>query len=220
MNAVATTTPLTPLTKRAEPAGPMRKALDRVQAQGLLPTLGYYGGTVVLERLGFHASDVYRSLAPATDERPGIALGCVHAAGDFSAVDWLQLDAYGGSVLRREFERAFDAGEWCVVAREGDLLGSVCWIGESTSFVAFPRVPTVLIQRCFTFPEQRGRGLYSLALAFAARKLLDDDGERPVLVESSTFNRASIRGIEKAGFERIGYHLEWRGREQYVPSAN
>jgi hypothetical protein len=194
--------------------------LGRVQAQGLLPTLSYYGGTVVLERLGFHASDVYRSLAPAPHERPGIAFGCVDAVGDFSAADWAQLDAYGGPALRREFERAFDAGEWCVVARQGGRLGSVCWIGESASFVAFPRRTTALIQRCFTFPDQRGRGLYALALAFAARKLLDDDGERPVLVESSTFNRASIRGIEKAGFERIGYHLEWRGRDQYVPSAN
>ncbi len=217
MSALAPSTPSTP---SGEQVGPVSKMLGRVQAQGLLPTLGYYGGTVVLERLGFHANDVYRNLTPAPYERSGIAFACVRAMGGFSAADLAQLDAYGGSVLHREFERAFDAGEWCVVAREDGRLGSVCWIGESTSFVAFPRVTTALIQRCFTFPEQRGRGLYSFALAFAARKLLDDDGKRPVLVESSTFNRASIRGIEKAGFERIGYHFGWRGREQYVPSAN
>ncbi len=201
-------------------AGPMSKVLDRVQAQGLLPALSYYGGTVVLERLGFHANDVYRNLRPTPYERPGLTFSCAYAFDEFSPSDCDQLDSYGGPALRREFERAFDAGEWCVVARENGRLGSVCWIGESRDFVAFPGVTTSLIQRCFTLPEQRGRGLYALALAFATRTLLDEDAERPVLVESSSFNRSSIRGIEKAGFERIGQHLEWRGRDRYVARPN
>ena len=57
----------------------------------------------------------------------------------------------------------------------------------------------------WTAPAARGRGLYGRLLAhslFLCRK------ERPILIATSPENKASQRGIEKAGFQSLG---EWEG---------
>ena len=55
----------------------------------------------------------------------------------------------------------------------------------------------------WTAPEERGRGLYGRLLAHS---LTVCDLGRPVLIAASPQNRASRRGIEKAGFRPLG---EW-----------
>jgi RimJ/RimL family protein N-acetyltransferase len=54
------------------------------------------------------------------------------------------------------------------------------------------------------FPEARGRGVASRALRLAAEWGLGELGLARVVAESALDNEASIRAIEKAGFEREG----------------
>ena len=58
----------------------------------------------------------------------------------------------------------------------------------------------------WTAPEARGRGLYGRLLAHS---LAVCDRTRPVLIVTSPENKASQRGIEKAGFQPLG---EWEAR--------
>jgi RimJ/RimL family protein N-acetyltransferase len=54
------------------------------------------------------------------------------------------------------------------------------------------------------FPEARGRGIAPRALRLAAEWGLEDLGLECVIAEAAPDNEASIRAIEKAGFERDG----------------
>jgi RimJ/RimL family protein N-acetyltransferase len=58
------------------------------------------------------------------------------------------------------------------------------------------------IKYCLTLPHYRGRGLYPRALIMIAR-FLASRGFSRVFVCVHQDNSASIRGIEKAGFERV-----------------
>jgi RimJ/RimL family protein N-acetyltransferase len=65
------------------------------------------------------------------------------------------------------------------------------------------------------FPEARGRGVASRALALAATWGLRELGLRRVFAEAAADNQASIRAIEKAGFQREGVlraHCKTHGR--------
>ena len=54
------------------------------------------------------------------------------------------------------------------------------------------------------FPQERGRGVASQALRLAAIWGLRQLGLRRVFAEAAADNQASIRAIEKAGFQREG----------------
>ena len=58
----------------------------------------------------------------------------------------------------------------------------------------------------WTAPAARGRGLYGRLLAHSIYLCRKD---RPILIATSPENKASQRGIEKAGFKPLG---EWEGR--------
>jgi RimJ/RimL family protein N-acetyltransferase len=65
------------------------------------------------------------------------------------------------------------------------------------------------------FPRARGRGVASRALRLAATWGLRELGLRRVFAESAADNQASIRAIEKAGFQREGLlraHCTTQGR--------
>jgi RimJ/RimL family protein N-acetyltransferase len=57
----------------------------------------------------------------------------------------------------------------------------------------------VLVGCCYTVPQHRQMGLYRFALNETARRLRSE-GIREIFIEVSPNNRASIRGIEAAGF--------------------
>lgn len=59
-----------------------------------------------------------------------------------------------------------------------------------------------LIGNCFTVPAMRGRGLYPAMLRTVCRHLARMGHDR-VFISCAPDNRASIRGIERAGFRRI-----------------
>jgi RimJ/RimL family protein N-acetyltransferase len=65
------------------------------------------------------------------------------------------------------------------------------------------------------FPQARGRGVASKALRLAATWALRELGLRRVFAEAAADNHASIRVIEKAGFQREGVlraHCKTHGR--------
>jgi RimJ/RimL family protein N-acetyltransferase len=65
------------------------------------------------------------------------------------------------------------------------------------------------------FPQERGRGVASQALRLAAIWGLRQLGLRRVFAEAAADNQASIRAIEKAGFQREGVlraHCKTHGR--------
>jgi RimJ/RimL family protein N-acetyltransferase len=65
------------------------------------------------------------------------------------------------------------------------------------------------------FPEARGRGVASRALRLGATWGLRELGLRRVFAEAAIDNEASIRAIEKAGFQREGVlraHCKTHGR--------
>ena len=59
-----------------------------------------------------------------------------------------------------------------------------------------------MISNCFTFPEYRGQGFYPRILQAVCLNLAAQ-GHGRVIITCATDNLASIRGIEKAGFNRI-----------------
>jgi hypothetical protein len=136
-----------------------------------------------------------------------------------AAADRAVLVEYGGDDEIVDFERSFACGETCAVGRYENQLASVCWVSRRTGHhFAKNDASVVLLYRCFTIPKHRGKGLYPFVLQSSCRSLLtSENGPRDILVESSLFNQASIRGIQHAGFVPVGREyrvlgMRWRRR--------
>ena len=61
---------------------------------------------------------------------------------------------------------------------------------------------TPMISNCYTFPEQRGQGLYPRLLLAVCRSLAAQ-GHQRAIITCAPDNSASIRGVEKAGFRCV-----------------
>ena len=110
-----------------------------------------------------------------------------------------QLDRYEPEILD-----LWRAGDWLyAVLVDGKCLhfGSVGFSSRQVRVLGEPR-NTPVIGSCFTFPEARGRGLYQRALASLAARL-QAEGHGRLLIETHPENRASRRGIERAGFQPL-----------------
>jgi RimJ/RimL family protein N-acetyltransferase len=91
------------------------------------------------------------------------------------------------------------------VYREGGRLGHVSWLYYKDDPNRILRLDDgeCEIKFCVTFPEFRGRGLYPAAL-HAIQAYLKKRGFHRCFICVKSDNAASIRGIEKAGFRRVG----------------
>jgi RimJ/RimL family protein N-acetyltransferase len=91
------------------------------------------------------------------------------------------------------------------IACNTDGIQSIAWIYYQNDHNRFLRLATgdALLHYCLTLPPFRGQGLYPKVLK-AATHFLGDQGFKRVFVLAEKNNHASIRGIEKAGFRRIG----------------
>jgi hypothetical protein len=116
------------------------------------------------------------------------------------------LTLYQSMTLEPLYSGFFSAGDRCAVARcDSRELACVCWIHPTNDYPFARNSPSYLIQYCFTLPEWRGQNLYPETLAFACQQLRGELGDsRPIFVDCSSFNYASKRGIQKAGFTPIG----------------
>jgi hypothetical protein len=70
----------------------------------------------------------------------------------------------------------------------------------------------LLIGPCLTEENFRGRSIYPRVLQYVVSNLADD-GYGPFYIDSSPDNTPSIRGVEKAGFQRRGV---WAGKRFFL----
>ena len=177
---------------------------------GFWNTVGYVVFTVVLERVGVHVNYIFRMRVSGDPVSfPGFDIEHVCRAEEMGDQDWIALREYGLSKLVEEFKRAFASGKTCMVLRRVDgRLACVCWMQKMATFAPGDE-PCILVSRCFTLPEFRGKGLYPAALQSAGSGMTGEpSGPEHVMIECSKFNYASRRGIMKAGFQLCGVSIE------------
>ena len=177
--------------------------------------MSYVLVTVLMERLGIH---IYRVFEATDKEAAGVAAEGLKTAmlkgmESFSSADIEALKSYGGPRLLRHFEAAFARHEACAAARlEDGRLAGIAWLTSARDYAPAQRPECALVERCFTFPEYRGRGVFPALLAYAVRWNREQHPERGApLVECSVSNASSARAILKAGFKPAGvFIMAWR----------
>ncbi len=95
-----------------------------------------------------------------------------------------------------------------LVLEENGLLAGIGWIQQWRPLLRefwWLANGGVALGPFWTNPELRGRGIYGRLLARAAREA-QQRGWHPLFIWAESSNAASIRGIEKAGFESLGTH--------------
>lgn len=99
----------------------------------------------------------------------------------------------------------YDGVRDCFVHVDGGRLGHISWLyyrGDPNRILRLADGECE-VKFCLTFPEFRGRGLYPAALRAIQRDLAGRAFRRCFVCVRSD-NTASIRGIEKAGFHKVG----------------
>lgn len=195
---------------------PLKGVLDRIAAQGLAASVGYYLGTVLLGKCGVHVLAVYRNSGSPEEPRPSGGV-VVTTWEQLEIADRGSLETYGGRTVLANFSHHFDRGDRAVVLRVRGEFACVCWLRVTAAYAPSRGREAALIQNGFTLPAHRGAGLHPQVLRLGTALLLKEDAARPVFVESSIFNRGSLHGIEKAGFIRTGLRIEALGFDRFVP---
>jgi ribosomal protein S18 acetylase RimI-like enzyme len=153
------------------------------------------------------------------------------------AVEYRMLDAAAWAVQRHTshipdrhlFPARFARGEQFWTAQQADKILSYCWVTQEPveigeiRCVMNPRGDEVYLYDAFTFAEYRGQNLYPALL----QQILDfgrQQGLRRALIFVLSDNRASIRGVQKAGFrefQRVTYrNILGFARYAYRPQLN
>jgi len=183
----------------------------RLRAEGIGRFLLYLLGVGLLQRLGIRVYRVYeyvpQSTTPVDRHKGGVDVSIVSSLTELGREDLAVFAEYGGPRLVADFVRAFGRGQRCAIGRPKDanhVPGCVCWLVPAQSHAPIAAQQCTVIQRCFTLPAWRGRGLYPETLRLACEHLAAcaPAGARRILIEASVFNSASVRAIERAGFQR------------------
>lgn len=85
---------------------------------------------------------------------------------------------------------------------DGDSLMHTSYVIPNCIKFPFMKKDDLEIGPCYTYPEYRGRGLYPAVLRAICNYYKDGNVHYYMIVDSE--NTASIKGIEKAGFEKCG----------------
>lgn len=88
------------------------------------------------------------------------------------------------------------------VADESGTTARVSYVAPKCFKFSFLNKRDYEICPCFTAPEFRGQGIYPTVLNYVTENVGTDDAIFYMVVDDK--NVASIRGIEKVGFERCG----------------
>lgn len=143
---------------------------------------------------------------------------------DIEATKAQALLDHGGENLRAEFDQLFAAGSTLWLGElDGGCFAGVCWHTQPREredyFVPLTAIDTT-IYACFVVPDCRGRGVYPRMLSHLV-DTLRDEAMSTIYIDCKRWNKASIRGIEKAGFEYVGQ--SWRivrgGKARYFWNA-
>ncbi len=175
---------------------------------------GLYGPVYSLEKSEVHK----RQTAPAPDCR-------------VSSYDrWCDIDAPIREALSHHGDQIWWDTEQ-LLSNGGQMwIGSVSgepaslgwsWPGDKVRAYFFPLTSScVLLSHFVTFPAFRGRGLYVALLVHIVQALTARGAER-FFIHCADWNTASLHGIERVGFRRIGFgiarrnkHLVWYPRSR------
>lgn len=186
--------------------------LKRLAAEGPLRSLSYLAFTVGLERIGIQYLHCFRLVTGGGATGEGtcdMTFAMLRTIDDLTAEDRQTIATYSGEHHLRQYEAAFARGEWCAVARcHGNELACECWLSKRPGCFLSTEGPNWLIERCWTVPSYRGKGLYPRTLRFACDELLSSNvAPENIFIECNAFNSASLRGIQKAGFVLAGKRL-------------
>ncbi len=138
---------------------------------------------------------------------PGLRVDRYSSKTDVDEGIFNELRAIRGEEMVREVDKLFSKGcELWIGRLEGKLAG-ICWSrrGKKRSdyFVPLGESDATILS-CFVFPDFRGRKIYPTMLETMVNVMLSQDQTGNVYIDCKSWNTASIRGIQKAGFISIG----------------
>lgn len=115
-----------------------------------------------------------------------------------------------GDRMPGQLRRLFGQGaELWIGWLDGQVVG-VCWSRSQQVrhdyFVPLGNADATILS-CMVVPKYRGRGIYPAMLGTMVGELMDKQKVRRVLIDCKSWNKPSIRGIEKAGFSLVGKGL-------------
>jgi peptidoglycan/xylan/chitin deacetylase (PgdA/CDA1 family) len=194
----------------------LERHIRRIKAQGIPSAILYYTNTGIAERSGVHVLRVFRHAECVPPASVGADFALLSCPTDLIPADKRALTDYGGAPLLVDFDEAWARGERAIFARVDGELACVCWLTRETDFLPSAGAPCTLVQRCFTLPAFRGRGIYPETLKFATGLLAEEEPRLPALIESEVFNSGSIHGIEKAGFVAYGIRVRMGKKDWFV----
>jgi len=117
------------------------------------------------------------------------------------------IEKFGGKFLWLQFEQDLQHGDDLWIGYLGGAIAGICWSTRPQNvdryFVPLGEKDMV-IRKCFTFPSCRNRGVYSSTLQYMIAALRAEGAER-IFIDCRSWNGASCRGIEKAGFARMDH---------------
>lgn len=96
---------------------------------------------------------------------------------------------------------------------EGEIAHTSYVIPKCLKF-AFMKAGDFEIGPCFTAPASRGKGIYPTVIRAICKEFATDRNTLYMIVKES--NTASIRGIEKAGFEKCGIVKKSKILKRYI----
>lgn len=110
-----------------------------------------------------------------------------------------------------QFKRRFQRGDRCFVAYdENQIATHFSWVktkgemGISSAKRSFQLTPNMRwIFDCRTHTDYRGKSIYPFVLTHLSNLLLHEIGVSSIRIDTNTKNKASIAGIEKAGFKQV-----------------
>jgi ribosomal protein S18 acetylase RimI-like enzyme len=116
-------------------------------------------------------------------------------------------EATFGQATSRDMNKLFSKGHDVWLGMIGNQVTGVCWSRshEKRSDYFMPLAESdATILGCTVDPASRGRGIYPAMLEIMVNTLIDQERISCVYIDSKNWNRASIRGIHKAGFGFAG----------------
>lgn len=142
------------------------------------------------------------------------------SAGELKADQIVALSGYGGDGYVEQARWRLSRGWRLWLASAGGSVAAGAWTIDRRAGYAAKAIPLldqdVAILDCFTLPAFRGRGIYPQLLSWVCVRLRMT-GVRRAWIAANERNRASIRGIEKAGFlEVIRYETYPIGSHEIV----
>jgi hypothetical protein len=201
----------------------VRRALDRmrrlVRARGVVAGLALTVGSALLWRLRVHLLVVHRHPggAPGGDAFVSSPVEKVTDRSGLSETDIEVLREHGGGTLVARFDHRFSQGGWVAIGRVDGALASFCWVHEASRYTPGGGGRVAFLQSAFTLPRFRGGGLFPRTLAFAVQCLERERPGMPIYIEAAIDNLPSRRGIEKAGFVRVGLRVVSPFGERWFP---